>query len=891
MAPQMTTDPSVDLPVPHTTATGPLLAKSTRFFVDATTGRSIFLRGVNLSGNVKQPFTPRLPSHSSATEDFFDSRNVSFVGRPFPLAEADQHFARLHSWGFNFLRFNITWEAIEHSGPGIYDDEYIQYVIQILLKAKQYGFRVFIDPHQDVWSRHCGGSGAPGWTLDLVGLNPRHFAPTNAAIVQNVYPDPTHYPKMIWATNYYKLAAATMFTLFFAGRTFAPKCVIDGVNVQDYLQSHYLNAVLALASAIHNTPGLEDDVVVGYDTLNEPSSGYIGCKDINILMESQELRKGLTPTPLQTMVLGHGTACDSVQIWDVGSFGPAKVATRKVDPSGTRAWKADTPCIWAAHGVWDPLTQTAIVPDYFASNPATGAAVDFLVDFWSPFVQMFLAGIRRVHSAAIIFVEPPVNAYPPLLTASTTTTTTSTTNSPDMTTAYESDATSTSHVLSGGLCFAPHWYDGLTLITKHFNTWYTVDYLGFLRGNYSSVAFALRFGDAGIRSAFQSQLQLLMQEGLDRMGNYPCIIGEIGIPFDMDDKNAYLTGDYTSQTQALDANMWALERSLLNFTLWNYCADNTNLWGDQWNGEDLSIWSPPIAMVVVKSIDDFELVDDGGSQSVSAMTTIISSENGSMKDSSYANGTGTGTGTEKNGGIPANGASGSNAMNTVGADTLYPGARCGSTVLDAGARALLAFSRPFAIQTPGTPISMEFQLSTKQFTYTFEHAVDSSGAWIGDSRLFSGDGRHSTTEIYLPRVHFFSNKSNNSSSSAGGGGGDGDGDSHSRAVCVVQVWVSHGVWNIHPDLQRCVWQCGCSPSSSHLSALVAPVASTPHAVIRHTIRISALTRDLASHIPTNSQNIVGGTLLLVESDPLQGRSIPGSSGEDTMELCPQCSLM
>lgn len=76
-------------------------------------------------------------------------------------------------------------------------------------------------------------------------------------------------------------------------------------------------------------------------------------------------------------------------------------------------------------------------------------------------------------------------------------------------------------------------------------------------------------------------------------GNYPCVFGEIGIPFDMDGKEAYISGDYTNQIKAMDANMCALERNLLNFTLWNYCHDNNNTWGDRWNGEDLSLYCKP----------------------------------------------------------------------------------------------------------------------------------------------------------------------------------------------------------------------------------------------------------------------------------------------------------
>ncbi|CAB4420194.1 unnamed protein product [Rhizophagus irregularis] len=202
-----------------------------------------------LDGASKNPSYPsKIPSHQ--LEEFFDHKKARFIGRPFPLESADEHFQRLKEWGFNFLRFIVTWEAIEHEGPGKYDSEFLDYIVKILYKAKEYGFKCFIDPHQDVWSRFSGGSGAPGWTLELAGFNIRNFMETEAAIVQNTYDKPKEFPKMIWSTNYYKLASSTMFTLFYSGRTYAPKCIVDDMNIQDYLQLHFINSYKTLAERI-----------------------------------------------------------------------------------------------------------------------------------------------------------------------------------------------------------------------------------------------------------------------------------------------------------------------------------------------------------------------------------------------------------------------------------------------------------------------------------------------------------------------------------------------------------------------------------------------------------------------------------------------------------------
>ncbi|KAL1915451.1 uncharacterized protein VTP21DRAFT_6575 [Calcarisporiella thermophila] len=595
--PAEATDFSDSLRPPLKKSNGMLLIDGP-YFKEQESGRILFLRGINLSGGTKLPVG--IPSHD--LKDFWvdHDRFVNFVGRPFSLEDADTHLQRLKNLGFNFLRYLVTWEALEHEGPGIYDVEYIEYVIQVLKKCKQYGFRVFIDPHQDVWSRHCGGSGAPGWTLTLVGLNPNSFVATNAAIVHNTYPDPLNFPKMVWSTNYSKLATATMMTLFFAGSFFAPKCIVDGVNIQEYLQTHFINAMVALAKRIVAEEGLADEVVVGYDTLNEPWPGYVGLKDLSQQMPFVELRKDIMPTPFQGFQLGHGLATQ-VEKWEMGTFGPYHAGMQLIDPAGARAW--DVPekdwtrlegsdrvfpwweksskwrrgeCLWAQHGVWDPETGALLRPDYFYTNPSTGLPIDWARDCWVPYARRYALALRKVHPNAIIFAHAMPNEPPTSLNPS-------------------------GEAPLERLVHSPHWYDGLTLISKKWRT-FNVDYLGYKRGKYGwlGLAGAIRFGERAIRQCFVDQMELIRAESKEQFGDFPVLIGEVGIPFDLEGSGIRDGRDIRNaaspQSRALDANLHALDTALMNFTLWNYCPDNDPVYGDNWNGEDLSIFQAAPAL-------------------------------------------------------------------------------------------------------------------------------------------------------------------------------------------------------------------------------------------------------------------------------------------------------
>jgi hypothetical protein len=505
-------------------------------------GRTLILRGINLGGSSKVPLKPNGATH--LRDAFFEHRAVSFVGRPFPLEEADEHFARLREWGLTCLRFLVAWEAIEHAGPDIYDQAYLDYVYALIKKADAYGMQVLIDPHQDVWSRFSGGDGAPGWTFEAVGMDMTKFQEAGAALVHQLHGD--QFPRMIWSTNGAKLAAATMFTLFFGGNDFAPALRVDGEPVQDYLQRHYIGSIKQVALRVHELPN-----VIGYDIMNEPLSGFIGCKDASTYKGI--LKSGECPTIFQSMLLGSGYP-QEVEVWEQRVSGAKLTGRRVVNPKGIRVWYDGVNCVWRQHGVWDVAadgTPRLLRPDYFSM--VNGRQVDFSQDYYRSFVNHFAREIHSVDPDALIFLETETGHTPPLWGVG--------------------DASQ--------IVYAPHWYDALVLYLNQYSP-----FLGF-----DSLAGKLVIGPHRIRTSFAKQLAAYKQHSLQFLGGAPVLIGEFGIPFDLQHKKAYHTGDFGKQIKAMDRSLRALEDALLNGILWNYTADNTNAHGDQWNSEDLSIFS------------------------------------------------------------------------------------------------------------------------------------------------------------------------------------------------------------------------------------------------------------------------------------------------------------
>jgi hypothetical protein len=504
-------------------------------------GRTHLLRGVNLGGSTKVPYLPNGATYQPA--HFWDWKGVSFVGRPFPLKEADEHFKRLKTWGMTFLRFLVTWEAIEHDAPGEYDEAYLDYVRAVLVKANEYGITCFIDPHQDVWSRWTGGDGAPAWTLDLLGFDIPNLHNVGATLTHQTHGDP--FPQMIWPSNYSKLATATMFTLFFAGNEFAPKTRIEGIPAQEYLQSHFINAMKQVAECVKDLPN-----VVGFDSLNEPSGGYIG-HPLESLGERM-MTSGATPTSFQGMMAASGYTIE-VDNWGMSLGNNSIIGKVTLNPNKINVWRNGYECVWKQNGVWTDADgePQLLRPNHF--RRADGQPIDVVNEYMKPFMIRYGKAIREVMPHAILFLEgAPGGTHPHW---------------------SNEDPVNCAN--------ASHWYDVMTLYYKRFFREKTLDW-----GKREIVE-----GADKVQATFNSQLAVHKRHAIEHMNGMPTVIGEFGLPFDLDKKRAYSDHNYSEHIEALSMYYEAMDANLLSCTLWNYTADNTNARGDGWNDEDLSIFS------------------------------------------------------------------------------------------------------------------------------------------------------------------------------------------------------------------------------------------------------------------------------------------------------------
>ncbi|MDB4958103.1 MAG: hypothetical protein JWO36_5672 [Myxococcales bacterium] len=194
-----------------TAACGDNVAPPTRVhdgFLHDAAGRALILRGVNLSGSQK---------------------NAPYLDDKTP---AD--YARVRTeWGFNAVRFVMTWAAVEPQ-QGVYDDAYLDAVAERLGWAEDAGLTVVLDMHEDIYGEGFGFDGAPRWACDEARY--AAFVPRD--------------PWFINATDPNVIA-----------------CVDEFFTRAD-LRAHFAGAWGHVAERLHDRAA-----VIGFDVLNEPNWG------------------------------------------------------------------------------------------------------------------------------------------------------------------------------------------------------------------------------------------------------------------------------------------------------------------------------------------------------------------------------------------------------------------------------------------------------------------------------------------------------------------------------------------------------------------------------------------------------------------------------------------
>ena len=504
--------------------------------------KQVFFRGINLPA--KTPSHPTLLQSTETVTDFYEShRTVSFVDRPFPLSEADEHFSRLSNLGFNLLRLSVSWEAVMHAGPGIIDADYLEYLVSLVRMASRYGLYVIIDPHQDVWSRFTGGDGAPGWTLEAAAgfrLDGSLHKAGCAFLHQHLGPDET-LPTMAWPTNYGRLATATMFTLFFAGDVYAPNITVPdtgGETIQHHLRKHYAEFIKVVANA------LKDEVnVIGFETMNEPSNGFVGVDDLRDLVMPAPFLSAVTG--FDSMRLGSGATLN------IGYYSSPFVFKKwaEVNEEQSSCWQ-DGRDVWLRMGVFEIDETTGerrlLQPHYFRRQ-----SEDFLERYMAPFFFDIQRVVASANSRFVTYAAPHIDVMNP-------------------TTPPVPDLLFNDEYKFG---WAPHFYDAATLLLKSYSDWFALD-----------VDYKLPIVTPTlIAKSFGRMLKSVKNTGR----GIHVIVGETGIPFDLN--NAKL--EATVASAALDRTIRGMEANLLEYVLWNYMPYSTASKGDWWNGEDLSIRS------------------------------------------------------------------------------------------------------------------------------------------------------------------------------------------------------------------------------------------------------------------------------------------------------------
>ncbi|MCD7775091.1 MAG: glycoside hydrolase family 5 protein, partial [Clostridiales bacterium] len=170
----------------------------------------------------------------------------------YPNGWNDELFAKLEALGINLVRLGLIWDGVEPE-PGVYDEEYLDFLSGIADKLKEHNIYFYLDMHQDLYSHVFGGDGAPAW-----------------AVISDSY---KYRPaKFIWAEGYFfSKAVHRSFDHFWNNDP------ILGKGLQDWFADMWKHVAERFK---------DKENLLGYDIFNEPFPGTDGGKTFKAIVKS-----------------------------------------------------------------------------------------------------------------------------------------------------------------------------------------------------------------------------------------------------------------------------------------------------------------------------------------------------------------------------------------------------------------------------------------------------------------------------------------------------------------------------------------------------------------------------------------------------------------------------
>ena len=554
-------------------------------------GRYVFLNGINTSGGNKLPAT-------------LDANGVpSYVGKPFPLDQADRHFGILQEMGFNSIRLLVMWEGLQPTGPDTVDGAYVAYLREIVKAAGRHGIRVLLEMHQDDFSRHLfarynqhptvgvpgslentlsallgpyddvvSGNGAPRWVVEAC-LPERDLSSPGWGIPRAITGlktgDVDAFVKAYRLLTNDTGALSEEFVAYFRAHLPGPYPVS---GTSDFLPLSSWGVSAALSLDIARCYGaffagkglfpnlakngknvqdyLQDAYLLAWTTLARAVEDLPNVLGYDVFNEPNA----------NVLVLAAVAAAVKAGAID-GAKGLLQGALGK-DP-GDRLYD-----ILVGFRILPPDTTAQTLHDWGLDTLDVVAAVSANVGFDRNWLQPFYAkvgtAIQLVDPDAVIFIEPSISAATFLGGALGGV-------AGGM---WDVSMTAPDVPHPDRVVWAPHWYPDM------------YPFLSFVRTPRTFSVDEIRYRD------YAPSIAGMMAQAQKSLGNLPAVFAEFGMFFDFGGIEAARAQDYAVTAAFLNNYFEALERLNVSRMMWDYCPENSWTWGDLWNHEDLSIVDP-----------------------------------------------------------------------------------------------------------------------------------------------------------------------------------------------------------------------------------------------------------------------------------------------------------